>query len=332
MNNVYYTLSVVIAFVATSLSGFYLIPFLKRLKFGQTIREEGPKWHQKKQGTPTMGGLMFMFGITTAVLAVYIIATDFFSGETALSRTKLFSGLIMALAYGFVGFIDDYVSIKKKRNLGLTEKQKLLLQFAIAGGYLYSLYLAGATTETIIPFFGTVDFGLFYYLLSALIIVGMVNATNFADGIDGLCSTVTFVVALTFLVSSIYLNYIGTAIFACALAGACLGFLTWNFNPAKVFMGDTGSLFFGGIVCALAFSLNMPILLLPVGIIYIVEMASVILQVSYFKMTKGKRLFKMAPIHHHFEMCGWSEMKICAIFGLVTAIGGAIGVILVINS
>ncbi len=327
MESLLISLTAIIAFVFTAVSGIFIIPVLRKLNFGQTIREVGPSWHKGKQGTPTMGGVMFIVGIIIAVSAVLPMSISFLGEETLLMNTRIIAGLVMAFIYGLIGFVDDYIGIKKKRNLGLTEAQKLILQFAIAGGYLFSVYLAGGTSETYIPFIGLIDLGFFYYVFSALIIVGMVNAVNFADGIDGLCSTITFVVSLTFMACSFILNYMGSTILSTALAAACLGFLVWNFNPAKVFMGDTGSLFLGGAVCAAAFSLNMPILLLPVGIMYIVEMASVILQVSYFKITKGKRLFKMAPIHHHFEMKGWSEMKICMIFGIITAIGGAAAVV-----
>ncbi|MFI3205825.1 MAG: phospho-N-acetylmuramoyl-pentapeptide-transferase [Clostridia bacterium] len=331
MQNFHIALAVAIAFSVTAILGVWCVPFLKRLNFGQTIREEGPKWHKKKQGTPTMGGIMFIIGMTVSLIALYIIANEsIFSLETSLSLTKFFAGILMAIAFGLIGFADDYIGIKKKRNLGLTEKQKLVLQFLIAGAYLFSLYLAGGTSETVIPFLGTVDLGFFYYILAALVIVGMVNAVNFADGVDGLCSTVTLIVAIAFIACTCFLNYIGMAVFAAALAGACLGFLVWNFNPAKVFMGDTGSLFLGGTVCALAFAINRPIILLPMGIIYIIEILSVVLQVSYFKLTKGKRLFKMSPIHHHFELCGWSEMKICAVFGTVTILGGLIAVLSVV--
>lgn len=272
---------------------------------------------------------MFILGIVLAVMISVPLQMNFAGAETMLATIRVFSGLLMAIAFGIVGFMDDFISIKKKRNLGLNEKQKLIMQFLIAAAYLFSVYLAGGTTETVIPFLGIVDFGFFYYILAAVLIVGIVNATNFADGIDGLCGTVTFVAALAMMIISFMLNYTGVSVMAGALAGGCIGFLVWNFNPAKVFMGDTGSLFLGGAVCALAFGVNMPILLLPVGLVYIIEMATVVMQVTYFKATKGKRLFKMSPIHHHFEMSGWSEIKICTVFGLIGAVGGALAVLLV---
>ena len=317
------------AFVITGLSGKWLIPFLRRLHFGQTILEDGPKWHKKKQGTPTMGGIMFILGIAVAIV-VFVPVYYFRSGtantllEPLTMKARIYGGLVMALAFGAIGFFDDYIKVVKKRNLGLTARQKLVLQFLAAGAYLATLYLSGSGSSTIIPFLGSVDFGLLYWVLALLIIVGVVNAVNFTDGIDGLNASVTFFAGLSFLVISGFLSLNGIGIVAGALAGGCLGFLLWNFNPAKVFMGDTGSLFLGGMVCALAFGLNLPILLLPIGLVYLCEIFSVVLQVSYFKATHGKRLFKMSPIHHHFEMCGWSEVKICLIFSLVTAIGGAL--------
>ena len=236
----------------------------------------------------------------------------------------------MAVGFGIVGFLDDYISIKKHRNLGLTEIQKLILQFIIVGAYLLSVALAGGTTETVIPFLGSVDLGFFYYILAAVFIVGMVNAVNFTDGIDGLNTSVTLVVALVFSVIAMLLNRVGLSLYAAAIVGAMIGFLFWNANPAKVFMGDTGSLFLGGAVCALAFGVDMPILLILIGIIYIVEILSVVLQVTYFKISHGKRIFKMAPIHHHFEMCGWNENKICFVFSGVTLLAGILGVLLAV--
>ena len=331
MSSLYTSISAIIAFIITALLGIPMIPFLHKLKFGQTIREEGPAWHRKKQGTPTMGGLMFIIGTVVAVMIcipLYVVNAG--GGEQMLGIVRVLAGLLMAVAMGLVGFMDDFISIRKHRNLGLTEKQKLVLQFAIVIAYLLSVKLAGGSSEMLVPFVGVVDLGIAYYILAALLIVGMVNAVNFTDGIDGLNATVTFVVSVGFLITAFVMNYMGIAILAAASAGACIGFLIWNFNPAKVFMGDTGSLFLGGIVCALGFGLNIPILIPLFGIIYIAEIVSVVLQVTYFKATKGKRLFKMSPIHHHFELCGWSEVKICTVFGLVAAVCSALGIVLVI--
>ena len=330
MDIVLYCLAIVIAAVITGLLGYFMVPFLHKIKFGQTIREVGPSWHKNKQGTPTMGGLMFIIG--SSVAAVICIAFLWLNGgaETQLMLVKVVAGALMAVGFGIVGFLDDYISIKKHRNLGLTEIQKLILQFIIVGAYLLSVALAGGTTETVIPFLGSVDLGFFYYILAAVFIVGMVNAVNFTDGIDGLNTSVTLVVALVFSVIAMLLNRMGLSLYAAAIVGAMIGFLFWNANPAKVFMGDTGSLFLGGAVCALAFGVDMPILLILIGIIYIVEILSVVLQVTYFKISHGKRIFKMAPIHHHFEMCGWNENKICFVFSGVTLLAGIIGVLLAV--
>ena len=315
MDIVLYCLAIVIAAVITGLLGYFMVPFLHKIKFGQTIREVGPSWHKNKQGTPTMGGIMFIIG--SSVAAVICIAFLWLNGgaETQLMFVKVMAGALMAVGFGIVGFLDDYISIKKHRNLGLTEIQKLILQFIIVGAYLLSVALAGGTTETV---------------LAAVFIVGMVNAVNFTDGIDGLNTSVTLVVALVFSVIAMLLNRVGLSLYAAAIVGAMIGFLFWNANPAKVFMGDTGSLFLGGAVCALAFGVDMPILLILIGIIYIVEILSVVLQVTYFKISHGKRIFKMAPIHHHFEMCGWNENKICFVFSGVTLFAGIIGVLLAV--
>ena len=236
----------------------------------------------------------------------------------------------MAVGYGAIGFMDDYIGIAKKRNLGLNEKQKLVLQFLVAGAYFLTLYLSGDDTATIIPFIGSVDLGVFYYPLAAVLLVGLTNAVNFTDGIDGLNTTVTFFVFTAMSLCAGVMSMAGLTALGVASAAACIGFLIWNFHPAKVFMGDTGSLFLGGMVGALAFGLDMPILLLPLGLIYWAEILSVVIQVAYFKHTGGKRLFKMSPIHHHFEMCGWSEVKICVVFGGVTVAGGALAVLAVL--
>ena len=320
MSSVLYLLVAVIAFAITAALGKWMIPFLHKLKFGQTIREVGPSWHKNKQGTPTMGGLMFMVGIVVAVMACLPVFYTLGMEETLLMKAKVFAGLGMAVAFGAIGFMDDYISILKKRNLGLTERQKLVLQFAVAAAYLVTIRLAGGGTSTVFPFFGEVELGWFYYLLAAVAIVGIVNAVNFTDGIDGLNTTVSFFA---------FLSMTGLSALGMASAAACIGFFIWNWHPAKVFMGDTGSLFMGGMVCALAFGMDLPILLLPVGFVYLCEILSVVLQVTYFKATHGKRLFKMSPIHHHFEMCGWSEVKICVVFGLVALLGGAVAMLCV---
>ncbi|MGN0559292.1 MAG: phospho-N-acetylmuramoyl-pentapeptide-transferase [Acutalibacteraceae bacterium] len=336
MNGLWAFGAAVIAFLISALIGKKLIPFLHKLKYGQTILEIGPSWHKNKQGIPTMGGIMFIVAfVVTSVIGVtlyYIVngnGTDAI-GQVIKEKVHIFAGIIMALCYGIIGFIDDYIKVVKKRNLGLTAIQKLVLQFLVAAGYLAVLAVFGYGSNTIIPFVGNIDLGFFYYIISALVIVGIVNAVNLTDGIDGLDGSVTFFVALFFMLIASVMGSIGHTIECAALAGGCLGFLVWNFHPAKVFMGDTGSLFLGGIVCAIAFGLNMPVLLLPMGIIYLCEMFSVMLQVTYFKLTHGKRLFKMSPIHHHFELCGWSELKIVAVFSGVTVVFGIISLLCVI--
>lgn len=328
--------SAVLAFAISAILGKFLIPYLHKLHFGQTILDVGPNWHKNKQGTPIMGGIMFIVAIVvvTAISTVVYMTTGaqfihVFFADIPREIIFIFAGLGLALANGLIGFIDDYTKVVKKRNLGLTAIQKLILQFIVAGAYLAVLGIAGFGTTTIIPFVGEIDLGIFYYIIAAVGIVGIVNSVNLTDGVDGLNGSVTFFACVAFMLISCMMSYLGVTAMSAASAGACLGFLVWNFHPAKVFMGDTGSLFLGGLVCALAFATGMPILLLPIGIIYIAEELSVVLQVSYFKLTHGKRLFKMSPIHHHFEMCGWSEVKIVAVFSAVTALFGAVAFALV---
>ena len=319
------------AFAITAIVGKYLVPFLHKLNFGQTILEIGPKWHKNKQGTPTMGGIMFIIGIVIATSASVLIYAFSHGGLDSVSRF-VFVGLIFALMNGGIGFIDDYVKVVKKRNLGLTAIQKLALQFLAAALYLALMALCGDDTCIVIPFVNhLVDLGFFYYILMAVVLVGVINAVNLTDGIDGLDGSITFFAALFLMLIANVLGFFeSNVIFAAAVAGGCMGFLVWNFHPAKCFMGDTGSLFLGGIVCAIAFAMDMHLMLILVGIMYLVEMFSVMLQVSYFKLTHGKRIFKMSPIHHHFEMCGWSEMKIVCVFSGVTALCGVGALLLVI--
>ena len=321
--------SAIVSFLVTAVSGHFLIPFLKKLKYGQTILEIGPSWHKNKQGTPTMGGLMFIIGTAAAVLVSVIwLAISGAAGLISEGIIKMCAGFVMALLYGALGFVDDYIKVVKKRNLGLTAKQKMLCQIVIAALYLLALYLfTDVSTALNIPFIGSIDLGLFYYPFAIFVIVGFVNAVNLTDGIDGLASSVTFVFALGMMIISTLVGSFSMDVLAAALAGGCLGFLIYNFHPAKVFMGDTGSMFLGGLAVALAFGLERPLLLVFCGIIYLVETFSVMLQVAYFKLTHGKRIFKMSPIHHHYEMSGWSEVKIVLVFSLVTLIGCAIAVL-----
>ena len=329
-------LAVAVAFGVTAILGIVMVPWLRRLKFGQTILDIGPKWHRSKQGTPTMGGLMFIIGTLAAVSLVFV--TDKFMGSDIIASgmlvrsaayTKLFSGLIMALSLGLIGFVDDYIKVVKKRNLGLTARQKTFMQLLVILAYLGSLRLSGSTFMYI-PFYGsTGDLGVFFFLFGIVLIYGATNAVNFTDGVDGLCSSVTLTSAAAFIVIAFMRNNLGASVVACALAGACAGFLVWNWNPAKVFMGDTGSMFLGGMVVALAYAVDCPLILLPVGLIYFIEGLSDVLQIGYFKLTHGKRIFKMAPIHHHFEMSGWKEKKIVIVFTVVNIIGCAAGIALV---
>lgn len=324
-------ITALIAFGVTAGSGIWLIPYLRRLKFGQTILDIGPNWHKSKQGTPTMGGFMFILGITIAVVSGFSLAvagdSGLMSGYGRVASIRLIAGLVMASAFSLIGFADDYVKVSKKRNLGLTARQKLVMQFVVAAVYLWTLYSGGdRSTMVQVPFWGQVEFGLLYYPLCAVGIVYIVNSVNLTDGLDGLAASVTFVSALGFMVMADLLKLFPISLLAVATAAACLGFLVWNFYPAKVFMGDTGSMYLGGLVVALAFGIGMPLILLFTGIIYIVESMSVVLQVISFKST-GKRIFKMSPIHHHFEMSGYNEVQIVLGFCLVTLIGAVLAVL-----
>ena len=312
-------------FLLSALAGRWVIPALHKLHFGQMIREEGPSWHKKKQGTPTMGGVLFIGATLLAFLLAVAVCELFLPVKvldaTPLTQTRLFGGLLLALCCGAIGFADDYIKVVKKRNLGLTAGQKLFAQLLIALGYALSIYMARGT-EVDVPFVGLVDFGIWFIPFCMFVVVAMANAVNLTDGIDGLCGTVTFVAILFFLIAAGIIGYFGAGLLAAAAAGGVAGFLVWNLHPARVFMGDTGSLFLGGLLTALAFGINQPFLLVPVGIVYIAETLSVMLQVTYFKLTHGKRLFKMSPLHHHFELCGWSENKIVLVFSLITLFGG----------
>lgn len=334
-------ITAVISFGVTAGLGFVIIPWLKRLKFGQTILDIGPSWHKSKQGTPNMGGLMFIIGIVSAFAVGALTFTlsggsfesDYAKVLVGRDNVLILSGLFLAFGCGVVGFADDYIKIKLKRNEGLTAKQKTLGQLIVTVGYTMTLW-ASHNTVWFIPFLGNVNFeknfitGVIFWILSIFIIYGCVNSVNLTDGIDGLCSSVTATVAVSFIVASFILRFAGLGILSGALLGGVLGFLCWNRNPAKVFMGDTGSLFLGGLVAAMGYALKCPLLLLPIGIVYVTETMSDIIQIGYFKLTHGKRVFKMAPIHHHFEMCGWNEKKICIVFSAVNVLGCVVGLIL----
>ncbi|MBT9684532.1 phospho-N-acetylmuramoyl-pentapeptide-transferase [Pseudoflavonifractor sp. MCC625] len=309
-------LSILLGFVVSAVAGRLLIPVLRRLKAGQAIKEIGPTWHMTKQGTPTMGGLMFIIAI--AVVLVVIGWKDLMAGRLGGLYTYLF-----ALVFGAIGFLDDYMKVKKKENTGLTAGPKFLLQLAAAIVFTILLRNEGYLSPDLYIPFVNVTFQLpwvVYMVFAAFVMVGTVNAVNITDGIDGLSSSVTVPVAMFFTIVAVQWDRGEIGVVSGALVGGLLGFLIYNFHPAKVFMGDTGSLFMGGMVCGLAFALDMPLILILVGIIYIAETLSDIIQVTYFKATHGKRIFRMAPLHHHFEMGGWSEVKLVVVFTSVTVV------------
>ena len=334
--NIYVALgtTVVLSFLIAFLLGFVLIPWLRKLKFGQTILDIGPAWHKSKQGTPIMGGIMFI--VSTIVSVAVVLLIDYFMGGNLFAsehimpdtlKVKLVAGVVLSLGLGLVGFADDYIKVVKKRNLGLTEIQKTIPQVILIVAYLVALYMNGLTYMKI-PFVGAIDLKWFFWIFGVAVIYGAVNAVNFTDGVDGLCASVTSVAAISFCVAALMTKFFGISILAAALAGGCLGYLIWNYYPSKVMMGDTGSMFLGGMVVALAYAIDCPIILVFFGIIYVIEALSDVIQIGYFKITHGKRIFKMAPIHHHFEMCGWKERKIVTVFTLVNMIGCAVGLAL----
>lgn len=322
MNFIGLLVTLVAAFLLSSVIGVWLIPFLHKLHYGQTILDIGPAWHKSKQGTPTMGGIMFIIGSILACAAGW--CTIAFSAQGLVDASShgtfyLVGGFLMALGFGVIGFLDDYIKVVKKRNLGLKAWQKSAAQLLVAVIYLIAERIFAPNDLLWIPFAGEFSIGWFYYPLMLFIIIGAVNAVNLTDGVDGLAASVTMVAAMGFMLIAAIQSFTQMDLMAAALAGGCLGFLVWNFHPAKVFMGDTGSMFLGGMVVALAFGLRKPVLLLFIGIVYVVETMSDIIQIGSVKLT-GKRVFKMAPIHHHFELCGWSETRIVAVFSIITAI------------
>ncbi len=307
-----------LSFAVTVIVVPILIPYLKRLKFGQEILEIGPSWHKKKEGTPTMGGLAFILGTVIAGAAALFVHFDL----------RLLMMVLISAGFGLVGVTDDYIKVVKKRNLGLTARQKFLLQTILAVIYVVVLWQTGnLDNHIIIPFMKrTVEINRFFYVLLILFVVtGTVNAVNLTDGIDGLASSITVAVLLFFTAVSVLLSDLGGAWYALAVLGGCLAFLIFNKYPARVFMGDTGSLFLGGSLSVLAVGLKMPLVLIIVGFVYLFETLSVIIQVTSFKLT-GKRVFKMTPIHHHFEMCGWKEKKIVGVFTAVTVVLCVVGI------
>ena len=326
------TLALVMAFITAVIVGRFYVPWLKKIKAGQEIKENGPTWHMSKSGTPTMGGVIFISACTLVCLTVG------FDSRRSGDFTHIFV-LLFALVFGAIGFLDDWEKLRKKQNLGLSAKAKFLLQLVAALVFVLLLRRMGyISTHLYIPFWNTEVYipEVIYFILAAFIIVGTVNAVNITDGVDGLASGTSIPVCLFFAAVSFLWGdkYMALGIFASALLGGLMGFLVYNFNPAKVFMGDTGSLFLGGAIAALAFAYDMPLILITLGIIYIIETLSDIIQVTYFKLTHGKRVFKMAPFHHHLEMGGWTgkkwkEKELFALFtsvSLVFAIISFIGV------
>ena len=308
---------VIISFLISVVFCPILIPFLRKLKFGQTEREEGPQSHLKKNGTPTMGGLV--------ILASILLTSLIYIGKF----TEILPVLFMTLGFGLIGFLDDYIKVVKKRSLGLTPLQKMALQFVVTGVFIYYYFkIAGLDTSIKIPFVSGDGFVMptwLFIIFVFIVVLGTVNGVNFTDGLDGLASGVTVIVATFFTIAALSLNPSMTPITG-AVVGSLLGFLLFNTYPARVFMGDTGSLALGGFVSSTALMLHMPLFIVIIGLIYLVEVLSVILQVGYFKLTHGKRIFKMSPIHHHFELCGYSETQVVAAFSIVTALLCLVGI------
>lgn len=329
-DNILFVAALIVTFLGTVLISRKLIPVLKSHKMGQTILEIGPRWHKSKEGTPTMGGIAFILAsvVTGIIGCVYLGIRD-----GVRSTLPLVFTLALGVCGGLIGCVDDMAKLKKKQNEGLTAPQKFLLQVVAAALYLLGMRLVGCIdTELYIPFFDVSwELGVFYYIIAMLLITGVMNSVNLTDGIDGLCSSVTLIVGVFFTAAAYITDLVypdSTLLLLGALViGAAAGFLVYNFYPARVFMGDTGSLFFGGIVIGGAFMMNNPLLVVVFGFVYILETASVILQVGYFKLTHGKRLFKMSPIHHHFEKCGWSEIKIVVVASAVTALAAVVSLL-----
>ncbi len=319
--------SFAVSAAVSALFGLILVPYLRKIKAGQSIRRDGPVWHMSKEGTPTMGGLIFVAGIGVSVLVTGMSAA--MKGDCA--HLFIFA---FAIVFSAIGFLDDFEKLKKKQNLGLTAPQKFLLQLIVSIAFVSLLrYFGYLTPRLYVPFAGIMlpMNGIVYMLLASFVIVGTVNAVNITDGADGLVTGVSIPVALFFTAVAASWGRPSVGVFSAALTGGLVAFLAFNYNPAKIFMGDTGSLFLGGSICALAFALDMPLILIPVGIVYVVETLSDIIQVFYFKLTHGKRFFKMAPLHHHFEMTGWSEKKLFFVFSGVSLLFAAISYIAVLG-
>lgn len=314
----YFVVALLASLAITVLAERILIPILKSVKMEQKILDIGPRWHKSKEGTPTMGGLGFIFAAVPVfiVLAVWMAAGG---ADVNVARVCITFGF--ALLCGAIGFIDDYAKFFKKQNEGLSAGQKYLLQLIAAALYLFLMvWKGGLTTLLKLPFVDVEwELGIFYYVFALVLITGVVNSVNLTDGIDGLAASITAIVGGFFAVTAFALGINDAVVLSGIAVGCCIGFLVYNFYPARVFMGDTGSLFLGGLVVGLAFLVDQPLIIIIAGLIYIVETASVMLQVASFKLT-GKRIFKMSPIHHHFEKCGWSELKIVGVFSLCTVV------------
>lgn len=326
-------ITAVLCFGITSLLGFVAIPALKRLKFGQTILDIGPAWHKSKNGTPTMGGVMFIAGVIISFIVG--LAIMWASGNISMDEVgsqklaKAISAVIMALLFGFVGFVDDLIKVKKKQNEGLKPMQKIIMQVLIIAAFFTSHIIAGDTSTVItFPFLGQIDFGIFYYIVMGLGIIYLVNAVNLTDGVDGLCSSVTLVYCAAYVVICSLLGMSEMGLVSAAAGAGCLGFMVWNLHPAKVMMGDTGSMFLGGIVTAVGIGTGTEFIMVICCAVYIWEALSVLIQMTYFKITHGKRLFKMTPIHHSFEIRGWKEGKIVAVFSLLELLACSVGILL----
>lgn len=301
----------IVSCVIVLLSGIVVIPALKTFKFGQNIREDGPKSHLKKSGIPTMGGIMF---IASTIITVLIVSPKI-TGAVIVAITT-------TIGYGMIGLLDDVLKIKRKKNLGLRAYQKLIGQIIFAFILVYYAYTNSNIGSAIhIPYTNIMfDLGFWYIPFMMFVVVAVVNGANLTDGLDGLSSSVTLIIGVFFVIATYGLHMTDLSIFCGALVGGLLGFLRYNSYPAQVFMGDTGSLALGGAVSAMAVLLKMPLIIVIIGVIYVLESLSVVLQVGYFKLTGGKRLFKMAPLHHHFELSGWHETKVVAVFSIITAV------------
>lgn len=323
-------IAAVVSAVVSAGFGAILIPYLKKLKVGAHILEIGPRWQKDKEGTPLMGGFMFILSTAAVSLLVYFIILKY-REQNLIEQPKnalwqLLAGLGSSLLFMLIGFADDYIKVVKKRNQGFNAKAKSLCQAVVVVLMLVARYFLGGKTTVVIPFAGEVDFGVFYYIIMAIAIYGFVNAVNLTDGVDGLCASVTLVYSAAFTLIFAVLGNWEYSAFATALAGGCLGFLVWNLHPAKVFMGDTGSMFLGGCVVAFGLASGLELLIPLVGIIYFAEAMSDVIQIGSYKL-RHKRVFKMAPIHHHFELSGWSEYKIVFVFSGITLVAGFLGIL-----